>query len=526
METIKIKRLNEVYNKIECEPSIAYELNSYFTFDVPGAKFMPAVRNKVWDGKIRLFNLMTCTLYGGLNRYIEEFCKARNYEVDYETDFSSDEFSLIEAKKFIEDLKPSFQPRDYQLEAFVHAVRERRALLLSPTASGKSFIIYLLTRYYNAKTLIIVPTTTLVHQLSKDFEDYGYNSTGDGGLRTSAVVSGTNGGSSDKRARLSGSGFEHGARNSSSGEWEHGIHKIYAGQEKRSSSQVTITTWQSIYKAPKEWFSQYDVVIGDEAHLFKAKSLTSILTKLEDCKYRFGFTGTLDGTQTHKLVLEGLFGPVRKVTTTAELIDQKHLADFKIKAIVLSYPDEIRRIIARAGNYQSEIDYIVRLEARNNFIKNLALSLDGNTLLLFQFVEKHGQILYDKLEREAKGRKLFFIHGGVDGEERDKVREIVERESNAIIVASFGTFSTGINIRNLNNIIFASPSKSRVRNLQSIGRGLRTSETKKEATLFDIADDLSWKTKKNYTLLHFMERIKVYNEEKFNYKIYKVSLTF
>jgi superfamily II DNA or RNA helicase len=500
METIKIKRLNEVYNKIECEPSIAYELNSYFTFDVPGAKFMPAVRNKVWDGKIRLFNLMTCTLYGGLNRYIEEFCKARNYEVDYETDFSSDEFSLIEAKKFIEDLKPSFQPRDYQLEAFVHAVRERRALLLSPTASGKSFIIYLLTRYYNAKTLIIVPTTTLVHQLSKDFEDYGYG--------TSAVVSGTDGG------------------NSSSGEWEHGIHKIYAGQEKRSSSQVTITTWQSIYKAPKEWFSQYDVVIGDEAHLFKAKSLTSILTKLEDCKYRFGFTGTLDGTQTHKLVLEGLFGPVRKVTTTAELIDQKHLADFKIKAIVLSYPDEIRRMIARAGDYQSEIDYIVRLEARNNFIKNLVLSLDGNTLLLFQFVEKHGQILYDKLEREAKGRKLFFIHGGVDGEERDKVREIVERESNAVIVASFGTFSTGINIRNLNNIIFASPSKSRVRNLQSIGRGLRTSETKKEATLFDIADDLSWKTKKNYTLLHFMERIKTYNEEKFNYKIFKVTLNF
>jgi superfamily II DNA or RNA helicase len=501
METIKIKRLNEVYNKIECEPSIAYELNSYFTFDVPGAKFMPAVRNKVWDGRIRLFNLMTCTIYSGLNRYVEEFCKARSYEIDYETDFSSDEFSLIEAKKFIEKLKPKFQPRDYQLEAFVHAVRERRALLLSPTASGKSFIIYLLTRYYNAKTLIIVPTTTLVHQLTKDFREYGYSDIGMG-------LDGIN----DKRP--------------SSGNWEHGIHKIYAGQEKRSPAQVTITTWQSIYKAPKEWFGQYDVVIGDEAHLFKAKSLTSILTKLEDCKYRFGFTGTLDGTQTHKLVLEGLFGPVRKVTTTSELIDQKHLADFKIKAIVLSYPDEIRKMIVRAGDYQSEIDYIVRLEARNNFIKNLALSLDGNTLLLFQFVEKHGQILYDKLEKEAKGRKLFFIHGGVDGEERDKVREIVERESNAIIVASFGTFSTGINIRNLNNIIFASPSKSRVRNLQSIGRGLRTSETKKEATLFDIADDLSWKTKKNYTLLHFMERIKVYNEEKFNYKIYKVSLTF
>jgi superfamily II DNA or RNA helicase len=512
METLKIRKVNEVYNKVDCEPSIAYELNDYFTFDVPGAKFMPAYRNKVWDGKIRLFNLMTCTIYSGLNRYIEEFCKSRKYEIEYETDFSSDEFSFLEAKKFIEELKPKFQPRDYQLEAFVHAVRERRALLLSPTASGKSFIIYLLTRYYNAKTLIIVPTTTLVHQLAKDFGDYGYES-----MDVHVSEQGSNSRSSRNRSRVG---------NSSGNEWTHGIHKIYSGQEKRSQAQITITTWQSIYKAPKEWFSQYEVVIGDEAHLFKAKSLTSILTKLEDCKYRFGFTGTLDGTQTHKLVLEGLFGPVRKVTTTAELIEQKHLADFRIKAIVLSYPDEVRQMMSRSSNYQSEIDYLVRLEARNQFIKNLTLSLDGNTLLLFQFVDKHGKILYDKLSKEVGDRKLFFIHGGVDGEERDKVREIVEQETNAIIVASFGTFSTGINIRNLHNVIFASPSKSRVRNLQSIGRGLRTSDTKKSATLFDIADDMSWKKNKNFTLLHFMERVKVYNEEKFNYKIYKVSLNF
>ena len=513
METIKIRKLNEVYNKIECEPSIAYELNDFFTFDVPGAKFMPSYRNKVWDGKIRLFNAMTCTLYGGLNRYLEEFSNSRKYEIEYDSDFSSDEFSLIEAKKFIEELKPKFNPRDYQLDAFVHAVRERRALLLSPTASGKSFIIYLITRYYNAKTLIIVPTTTLVHQLEKDFRDYGYGS--DHGL------------SDNKQGSYSRSGRVGGGMGTTEGrEWTSGIHKIYSGQEKGSQAQVTITTWQSIYKQTKEWFSQYEVVIGDEAHLFKAKSLTSILTKLEDCKYRFGFTGTLDGSQTHKLVLEGLFGPVRKVTTTAELIDQKHLASFKIKAIVLSYPDEIRQMIARASDYQSEIDYIVRLEARNNFIKNLVLSLEGNTLLLFQYVDKHGKILYDKLSNDMGDRKVFFIHGGVDGEERDKVREIVENETDAIIVASFGTFSTGINIRNLHNVIFASPSKSRVRNLQSIGRGLRTSDTKKEATLFDIADDLSWKTKKNYTLLHFMERIKVYNEEKFDYKIYKVSLNF
>lgn len=530
METIRIRKLNEVYNKIECEPSIAMELNTYFTFDVPGAKFMPAVRNKVWDGKIRLFNLMTCTLYGGLNRYVEEFCKSRNYEVEYETDFSSDEFSLIEAKKFIETLNvPSkFESRDYQLEAFVHSVRERRALLLSPTASGKSFIIYLLMRYYNAKTLIIVPTTTLVHQLASDFKEYGYD-------RLEVHVSesesrSTNYGRSDnKQGSYSGSsglgvqtGTTEGSERTS---WTYGIHKIYAGQEKRSQAQVTITTWQSIYKESKDWFNDYDVVIGDEAHNFKAKSLTSILTKLENCKYRFGFTGTLDGTQTHKLVLEGLFGPVRKVTTTAELIEQKHLADFKIKAIVLSYPEEIRKMIARSSDYQSEIDYLVRLQARNNFIKNLALSLEGNTLLLFQFVDKHGRALYDTIKNDTKN-KVFFVHGGVDGSEREEIRKIVNQGTDSIIIASYGTFSTGINIPNINNVIFASPSKSRIRNLQSIGRGLRKSDTKTEATLFDIADDMTWKKKKNYTLLHFMERIKIYNEEKFDYKIYKVSLTF
>ena len=481
MDKIAIRKIDEVYNKIECDPSVAYELNDYFTFDVPGAKFMPAVRNKFWDGKIRLFQLLTGYIYGGLNRYVEEFCKSRNYEIEYISNFASDEFSVKEAKEFIDKIKPTMQPRDYQLEAFVHAIRERRALMLSPTASGKSFIIYLITRYYHARTLIIVPTTSLVSQLASDFTDYGFVS-------------------------------------------DRYVHRIFAGQDKQTDKPITISTWQSIYKMPKEYFQQFDVVIGDEAHLFKAKSLTSILSKLDNCRYRFGFTGTLDGTQTHKLVLEGLFGPVRKVTTTAELIEQKHLADFKIKAIVLSYPDEVRKMISRASDYQAEMDYIVRLEARNKFITNLTLSLEGNTLLLFQFVEKHGKVLCDMIKKEAGDRKVFYVSGEVDGEDREEIRRIVEKEKDSIIVASFGTFSTGVNIRNLHNVIFASPSKSKIRNLQSIGRGLRKSDSKDSATLYDIADDLSWKQKKNYTLLHFMERIKIYNEEKFEYKIYKVNL--
>jgi superfamily II DNA or RNA helicase len=479
MDTVQIQYHDETYMKVLCDPGIAFELNDYFTFDVPGAKFMPSYRNKMWDGKIRLFNTMSCLLYVGLLAYVEKFCKDRSYEFEVITDkYDPEEFSLVEAKEFIKKLAPKMEPRDYQIDAFVHAVRNKRSMLLSPTASGKSFIIYLITRYYSARTLIIVPTTSLVSQLASDFADYGFDS-------------------------------------------DRHVHRIFAGEAKDTSKPITISTWQSIYKLPKSYYEQFDVVIGDEAHLFKAKSLTSIMSKLEKCAFRFGFTGTLDGTQTNKLVLEGLFGPVKKVTTTAELIEMKHLADFTVKAIILKYPDEIRKLMSTA-DYQTEMDFLVRCEARNRFIKNLVLSLEGNTLLLFQYVEKHGKVLYEMLKDQ--GVPVHFVHGGVDGEDREDIRRIVEQSPSSIIVASYGTFSTGVNIRNLHSIIFASPSKSRIRNLQSIGRGLRRSETKTESTLYDIADDMTWKSKKNFTILHFVERMKVYNEEKFNYKIYTVGI--
>lgn len=480
-DIIKVEKLDEVYNKIHCDPGIGFELNDYFTFEVPGAKFMPAVRNKFWDGKIRLYNPMASVLYAGLNKHLEEFCKKRNYDIEYISDFSLEEFSLKEANDFIDSLKiPSkFERRDYQVEAFAHAVREKRALMLSPTASGKSFIIYLLVRYYHARTLIIVPTTNLVRQLASDFADYGFNS-------------------------------------------DRYVHRIYAGEDKQTDKPITISTWQSLYKLPKKYFEQFDVIIGDEAHSFKAKSLTSIMTKLTNTKYRFGFTGTLDGTETNKLVLEGLFGPVRSVVSTSELIDQKHLAKFQIKAIILKYPDSIRQQL-KTAKYQEEIDFLVRNENRNRFIKNLALSLKDNTLLLFQFVEKHGDVLYNMIKSETD-RPVYFVSGRVGVDEREEIRRIVESSKDAIIVASSGTFSTGVNIKNLHNIIFTSPSKAKIKTLQSIGRGLRKQETKEIATLYDIADDLTWKSKKNYTILHFVERMKIYNEEKFEYKIYPVNL--
>jgi superfamily II DNA or RNA helicase len=493
MSDIVISKRDEVYAKIICEKHISKELSEFFTFFVPGYQFVPAYRNRVWDGKIRLYNLQTSQVYLGLLPYIEEFCNEREYKFDYgdpRPDIE-DEYSAYHAKKFIDSLNihsrgEPIEVREHQLNAYIHAMQKRRALLVSPTASGKSLIIYLIFRqlhqYQNLKGLIIVPTTSLVEQLYSDFGDYNDNEMTD-------------------------------------------VHRIYQGKEKETDKSLTISTWQSLYKMPKEYFHQFDYVIGDEAHLFKAQSLTTILTSCINAKYRIGLTGTLDGTKTHNLVLEGLFGTVKKVISTKELIDKQQLSNFEIKCLILKHTDE-ECLKSKDYTYPEEIQYLISHEIRNKFIKNLAVSLGKNTLVLYQMVDKHGKILYDMIRETEKigNRKIFFVHGGTDTTDREDIRKIMEIEQDAIVVASFGTFSTGINIRNLHNIIFAMPTKSSIRTLQSIGRGLRQNDGKEIATLYDISDDLRYKKHMNYTLKHFVERTKIYNEEKFPFKIYKIGL--
>lgn len=481
-ETVGIEKVDELYVRIHADAGTRMEMSEYFTFEVPGAKFMPAVRNKVWDGKIRLLNAMSGKIYAGLVPYIHKFCKSREYEVEHLNNVVDEQIINTDAGyQLAKEFDSAFEPREYQNNAVVHALKYNRSLLLSPTASGKSFIIYLLTRFHieqGRKALIVVPTTSLVDQMASDFIEYNKNRPLD-------------------------------------------IHKIRGGVDKNVDADITITTWQSIHKLQKPWFEKFDLVIGDEAHLFKAKSLTKIMEKTPHAKYRYGFTGTLDGTETHKLVLEGLFGAVYEVTQTKRLIEEKTLADFNIKAITLSYSQEIRK--ANKGlDYQSEIDWIVTNQARNKFIKNLAHSLPGNTLILFQFVEKHGKVLYPMLESDK--HNIHFVHGGVSADDREEIRHTTEQSDSNIILASYGTFSTGINIKKLDNIIFASPSKSKIRNLQSIGRVLRKGNGKTKATLYDIVDDLQWKSQQNFAVKHFMERVNIYSDEGFDFKIYNVEI--
>jgi len=491
--SVKIIKRDEVYMKVLCEMSIAQEISEHFTFEVPGAKFTPMYRNKMWDGKLRLYSLVTKELYVGLLPYLKHFCEVNNYPIDStdlptkDTDVTYDQVAEFCSNLNLGSGGNPLLIRDYQIEAVYKAICDERRLLLSPTGSGKSLIIYCLLRWYEQfekRQLILVPTTSLVEQMYSDFQDYSC-------LNGWDVI--TN------------------------------CHRIYSGHEKITDLPIVISTWQSVYELPKKWFEVFDVVVGDESHTFKAKSLTSIMGKLTKAQYRIGTTGTLDGTKTHKLVLEGMFGQVYHVTTTRELIDKDQLADIKIFCLVLSYSPEIRKQNSKL-KYQEEVDFLLQYEARNKFIRNLATSQQGNTLVLFQYVEKHGKLLHDMISKKAENRKVFFVSGATETESREQIRKIIEKETDAIIVASYGTYSTGINIKNLHNIIFASSGKSRIRNLQSIGRGLRKGDQKEQCKLYDIGDDMEWKGRKNYTLLHMIERIKIYNDEKFDYNTVKVDI--
>ena len=494
MSTIKVEKLDEVYVRVFSDPSIEQELSDYFTYEYPGARFTPQYKARLWDGKVRLYDQVRKTLYIGLIKYVQLFSEQNNYELQISNDLAiQDNIIYDELQQWLQDLNPqsrneAIQVRDYQFDAIYKALSTERVLLLSPTASGKSLIIYSIIRWHlehNNKCVIIVPTTSLVEQLYADFEDY-----------------------------------------SSSNGWKTSTHcqKLYAGFPKQFTKDVLITTWQSIYLQPRAWFKQFNVVIGDEAHQFKAKSLTSVMEKMDTVKYRIGTTGTLDNKKVHQLVLEGIFGPIHKVTTTKALMDSGRLSNLNITCLILKYSEEIRKE-RKNKTYQEEMDWLVTNEKRNKFIRNLAIASKGNTLVLFQYVEKHGKTLYEMIRGKVHdNRKVFFVYGGTDVSDREAIRHITEEESDAIIVASFGTFSTGINIPSIENVIFASPSKSKIRNLQSIGRGLRLKDGKQNCNLYDIADDLHWKSWKNHTLNHAAERYKTYAEEEFKVKIVEVEI--
>ena len=484
METVHLQHINSVHCKVVTDPSILMEIADHFTFFAENYRFSPKYKSRVWDGKIRLLNRLTATVYAGLARHIKKFCDERGYGFTYDPEFQHDSVSVSETMDFIESLNlpEHIQPRDYQIKSVIKCLRSKRRTLLSPTSSGKSLMIYMISQWYKKKTLIVVPTIGLVTQMANDFRAYGYKGT---------------------------------------------MHVSTDGLSKSNNIEedIVITTWQSMdngkTKMPKQWYQQFEVVVGDEAHTCKAATLVKILTNLDNCQYRFGTTGTLDDLPLNRITIEGLFGPQYQVVTTKDLMESGHVSNLRIKCIVLKYTPEVCKDM-NGKTYQEEIDFIINNDERTKFIKNLALSLKGNKLVFFRVIS-HGQAISDSI-RDSGTTNVFYIDGGVSGMDREAIRIAVEDEENAIIVASLGTTSTGVSINKLHHMIAASPSKSKIKVLQSIGRMLRKHTSKQEAILYDIVDDLTHKNQANFTFKHFIDRTKIYEKENFDFKIYTVGL--
>lgn len=488
---IDVESLDEVRYYVKTEKGIKQELRDYFSFMVPGAQYMPMFKRRLWDGKIRLYDILSSTLPRGLKTYLNKFCEDRGYSLNIKE--SKNPLCITEEKLLslydglhLSVKKNPIRMHDHQKQSILHALNQHRCVLISPTGSGKSLIIYVLVRILQSvlksdrKILILVPTVGLVNQMDSDFFDYS---------------------SQDK-----------------SWSCKKYIHKISAGIEKDTNKQIIISTWQSIYKLPKQWFDQFDAVFFDECHQAKAESINFIGQKLSKAWFRIGTTGTLDQAQAHRLSIEGILGPAIQVIQTKNLMNKGLLATLGIDCVLLKYKEEEKEYVKKQ-RYADEIKWIVTNEQRNQFIKELALRTKGNTLILFNYVEMHGKPLAALLEAAGTDRKIYLIHGKTDADAREYIRRIIDTEKDAILVASYGTTSAGINIVNLDNIIFASPTKSVIRLLQSIGRGLRVSAKKKTLKVYDIVDDLRIKSHKNHTYKHFEERMKIYKREKFDYKV-------
>ena len=480
MSDIFVRKLNEVFVRVECDKSILYELAEHFEFYAPNYRYDPRYKNKMWSGKLKLLNLSTRQLYYGLHSRLASVAKTLGYTIEYSEEFYTPSTITFNNKE-IEDCKHTI--RDYQESAVEFALERKRCILLSPTASGKSFLLYTILKHLKKKTLLIVPRVDLVEQMANDFIDY----------------------------------------NPKSESW---IYRITAGVDKNPKKDfpIYVATWQSLANTPKEWFNQFECVIVDECHLAAARILTGIMEKCENIEWRIGCTGTIsnEDSKVNALVLEGLFGEIFTVSTVKELTQEGFLTKLDIRALILKY-DKITARGVRVMKYKEEIDFFYANKKRNNFIVNLALSQTNNTLVLFSFIDTHGKVLYDLAKKKAPADKnVHFVVGDVKGNKREEIRQIVNSSNNNIIFANYSIYSTGTNIPELHTIIFASGYKSKIKVLQSIGRGLRLADNKERCVLFDIVDDCSARVKKNYSVQHFLKRLALYQGEEHEVKIINI----
>jgi len=521
-DIISIKKLNSAVVFIDANPIILGELERYFKAYAPNYRFHPKYKAQFWDGFIYHFPLDTQHLNIGLLNEVYDFARGR-YKI--ETDFKQGhDLDPKLFKKYVEALKIQFRdrhgklieskPRPYQYQSVYDALTKQHINIEVPTSGGKTLISYMIARYLIArglKVLMVVPTTTLVEQSYGDWFDFGWDNVRDN------------------------------------------VHRIYGGQEKWFGAPITISTWQSLYK-DQSIFEQFDALIIDEGHGAKATSLKNIANWCCNAEWRIGMSGTYPSKDSNEersnyFNIVGSLGPIKAYTTYKEMEKEGWIPKVKIMVVILKYSQQRRKeaalMITELRNqerdlkeqglpapsaYNEELDYIHNLPERNEFLINLVeKSCKGNTMILFAKKGKHGLPLKEELEKAFRNKKkVVYIDGDVSTDERNMMRKKIDVEDDMILLASYGTFSTGISIKNIHNIIFASSYKSKVKVLQSIGRGLRKMEGKTKVTIYDIVDDCSIRMKNypiysNASLKHYKERIKIYEDKGLNWKsiIYK-----
>lgn len=497
MSAIRVFKENETFMRVDCSEELMLKLFDHFSFFAPKYIFDPRYKAGDWDGQIHLLRADR-RLYLGLFDKLQEYADEHGIELIADWDpHEETDFSQADAEDFIKKIvhNTSINPYDYQIKGFIEAIGRRRTILVSPTASGKSLTIYLiawlLAWKMGGRILIIVPRTQLAHQIFGDFLDY------------------SNGKTTGKVRLIQG-----------------------AKSKENITERVVVAVWNSIYKMPPEWFAQFSGVIGDEVHGFQAKSLRSIVENMDACPYRIGLTGSMGKTKVHHLVLEGLFGSPLTLATSKALQERGILAQLNIRALVLKHDRDVLRRdlynydpkeLTGSQKFAKEIAFIISRDRRNEFIAKLVAGLKGNTLILCDRVDDHGLLLHEKISALKPG-KTHFVHGKVAVKAREAVRTIVETSDDMAITASLGSFSTGINMKRIHNIVFAYIYKAPITLMQSIGRGLRVAADKTTCQLIDITDDLrlSDHGRDNYVLGHFKERIAVYREEQFQFKVSSV----
>jgi superfamily II DNA or RNA helicase len=480
---LKIIRLNSSFVRIDSpEQSVLHDIYTSFKFEEPNFFRRPGVH---WDGITRLFNKAKRTLPYGLLFDLLELCKKRGWKYELDPLFKEDlvNVSKEEIADWVKELDicdekgNSIEVYDYQLEAIYLSIRFKRITLLAATNAGKSLILYCLIRYYlmhdDAKVILVVPTIALVNQMYSDFNNY-----------------------------------------STSNKWSvsDNVHTISGGKSKTSDKPVYISTFQSICKQDPEYFDEVTDILVDEAHKSSSKSIKDICDNAVNARTKIGMTGTLRPDNIHPMMVKSRLGFVKRIVTVKELQDSGRATKTKIVRVMLRYSEEYKKRIFRA-DYQEEIDFIVRCEARNNIIKNFAKNTKNNTLLLFRLKDKHLVELYNQLIEEDKTKTYFMYTGDTTPEEKEAIKKHVEINNNVVILGTEGSISTGISIRNLHNFGFCHPLKSSIIVLQSIGRMLRLHKDKDLAVIFDFCDDLSTKSWTNSALRHSEERVEYYKSE-------------